>query len=137
MSEPIIPYILYFQSNGDINEGFISIASQNSEVPFEIKRAFWTYDTPIDVSRGRHAHYETQMLLIAVCGEIRIETTSINGKKNSFQLDHPNMGIYIPKLCWHEMWYSTSAVQLVLTSTLYDERDYIRDIIDFEKLQRS
>ncbi len=130
------PYIIEFQKIGKENIGYLSIASFEDELPFQIKRIFWTYGTPSNVSRGRHAHYETEMILIALNGEINVKSIDRNGLETEFLLRNPNQGLIIPKLCWHEMFYSIDAVQLVMSSTLYDEKDYIRSLDLFKEITK-
>lgn len=91
-------------------------------------------DTPTGVTRGRHAHYETEMVLIAVQGEIVVKTITIDGSTKTFVLNNASEGLYLPKLCWHEMNYDSHAVQLVVCSTAYREDDYIRDWNQFSTL---
>lgn len=130
------PGLLTFQKKGKRKEGHLSICSSGEGIPFKIKRVFWAYGTPDNVSRGRHAHHKTEMIIIAVNGNIRIDTMSTTGIRQTFRLSDPNKGLYIPPMYWHEMWYSPDAVQLVICSTYYDETDYIRNKKEFEKRYR-
>jgi hypothetical protein len=130
------PHIIQFKRIGKSSEGYLSIGEANAEIPFEIKRNFWTYYTPEEVVRGRHAHYETEMVLIAMAGRIVVNTEMPDGSLNVFVLDKPDMGLYMPKLCWHTMQYSHNAVQLVIASSVYNEADYIRSYEDFKALQK-
>ena len=127
--------IISFKKIGKPSEGYLSVGESFGEVPFDIKRVFWTYFTPDSITRGRHTHYHTEMILIALSGIIEVTTESITGEKESFVLKNPNEGLYLPPLTWHEMAYSHTAVQLVITNSLYDETDYIRDYDEFKKLQ--
>jgi hypothetical protein len=129
------PQLINFKKIGTSTEGYISIFQNGSEMPFDVKRCFWTYYTPEEVVRGRHAHYETEMLLIASAGRIIVYTEMPNGDKETFILDKPEQGLFLPKLCWHTMQYSHNAVQLVLASTIYEEKDYIRNYDDFIKIK--
>lgn len=130
------PEIISFKRNGDSSLGYISIAEELKHVPFEIKRIFWTYYTPEEVIRGKHAHYETEMVLIAAAGSITVQTEEINGDIKEFVLDKPDKGLFIPKMCWHTMQYSHNAVQIVIASSLYDEKDYIRSYESFKNQQQ-
>ena len=132
------PRIIQFKRIGKPSEGYLSIVESNADadIPFEIKRNFWTYFTPEEVVRGRHAHYETEMVLIAMAGRIVVNTEMPDGSINVFILDKPDMGLYMPKLCWHTMQYSHNAVQLVIASSIYKEADYIRSYEDFKALQK-
>jgi hypothetical protein len=128
------PYLITFKKIGIPAEGYISIFQNGSDMPFDIKRTFWTYYTPEEVVRGRHAHHETEMILIAAAGRIIVNTEMPGGTTDTFILEKPEHGLYLPKLCWHTMQYSHNAVQLVLASTEYKEKDYIRSYEDFKKL---
>lgn len=129
------PRIIQFKKIGKPAEGYLSVGESFGEVPFDIKRVFWTYFTPDSITRGRHTHYETEMILIALSGIVEVSTESITGEKQLFVLKNPNEGLYMPPLTWHEMSYSHTAVQLVITNSLYDENDYIRSYEEFKNLQ--
>jgi dTDP-4-dehydrorhamnose 3,5-epimerase-like enzyme len=126
------PYLIEFSKVGDPTLGYISIAEFEKNVPFACKRTFWTYYTPESVVRGRHAHHATEQLLIAVAGRIIVNTEMRNGELQTFVLDTPNVGLYVPPTAWHTMQYSHSAVQLVFASTFYDASDYIRNYEEFK-----
>jgi hypothetical protein len=128
------PYLIDFSKIGNSSLGYISIAEQQKDIPFEIKRCFWSYFTPEEVVRGRHAHHETEMVLIALAGNIIVNTELLDGTIQVFKLDRPNIGLYLPRYCWHTMQYSHSAVQLVIASSLYDEADYIRSYETFKNM---
>ncbi len=131
------PYIIEFSKLGDAEIGYISVAENHKSIPFEIKRVFWSYHTPDKVVRGRHAHHQTEMILIATLGRIIVNTEMPNGELSVFSLESPNQGLYLPKYCWHTMQYSHIAVQLVLASELYDEKDYIRSYDTFKLINSS
>ena len=135
MTEEMKPYIIDFQCLGESAIGFISVV-QNSQLPFEIKRVFWTYYTPESIVRGRHAHHNTEQILVAVCGRIILTTESASGEVNTFILEKPSIGVYIPPNVWHTMQYSHSSVQLVLASSIYDENDYVRYYDEFKLLEK-
>lgn len=130
-----MPHIIDFNQIGDSAIGFISVAESQRKVPFEIKRVFWTYYTPQNVTRGRHAHYVTEQVLIAVAGTIKVSVEIPGAEKLEYLLDSPSKGLYLPPNAWHTMEYSHNAVQLALASTNYDESDYIRDYSDFKTLK--
>ena len=83
-------------------------------------------------------HHSMFSGLDAFCDENGIVNTEMpDGSLNVFVLDKPDMGLYMPKLCWHTMQYSHNAVQLVVASSLYNEADYIRSYEDFKALQKN
>lgn len=127
------PYIITFNKIGNPRQGYISISENWKEIPFNVERVFWTYFTPHNIIRGKHAHYKTEQILIAVNGIIKVEIEYGSGKKEEFILDSPEKGLYIPPHVWHTMRYSHNAVQMVLASTKYEEIDYIRDYNKFKE----
>lgn len=132
-----LPREIAFPSYGDQEEGYLTVAASDHAFPFDVKRSFWTCDTPTDVSRGRHAHHGTEMVLVCLKGWIKLDCESITGEKTSFHLENSGVGIYIPKLTWHEMWYSEEAIQLVFASTYFSEADYIRSYDEFLSIKQN
>jgi len=126
------PYLIEFPKLGDPNIGYISVIEQQKLVPFQVERVFWTYYTPESIVRGRHAHHKTEQVLIAVAGRLIVTTELADGTIQTFRLEDPHVGLYVPPHAWHTMQYSHSAVQLVLASAAYDEADYIRNYNDFK-----
>jgi hypothetical protein len=131
------PNIISFPSVGASDIGYLSIGEIGKAVPFEIKRVFWTYYTPDSILRGRHAHYETEMILIAVSGRIIVTTEMPGMEPEVYILEKPNEGLFLPKMCWHTMQYSHSSVQLVLASTCYSESEYIREYNLFKTYEKN
>lgn len=128
------PHLITFNRIGESQIGFISVADAEENVPFTIKRVFWTYFTPESITRGRHAHYKTEQVLVAVTGKIIVTVENAFGEKEKFVLEEPNKGVYLPPNVWHVMEYSHNAVQMVFASTEYNEKDYIRDYETFKKV---
>lgn len=132
--ENINPYLIELGKIGQLELGYITVA-ENSKLPFDIKRVYWTYYTPDSVTRGNHAHYELEQLIFSVSGTIDFKLENIYGKKFSFRLEQPNMGLYVPKLHWREFKLSHNSVLLCLASAEYVQEDYIRDYEFFKDLK--
>lgn len=120
-------------SIGESSLGFISVAEYPKNIPFAIKRIYWTYYTPQNVVRGFHAHKELYQLIFAVAGTITFYTEDRYGNKQEFILSDPNKGLFIPPFVWREIKFSHSAVLICLASQEYIEEDYIRDYTEFTK----
>lgn len=127
------PYIINFQKIGSPPSGYISVAEVENNIPFKIKRVYWTYFTPNDVNRGFHAHKKLQQVIIAVSGIIKFNIKNNLGEEFEFILDNPSKGLMIPKMYWREISFSHDAVLLCLASELFNENDYIRDYKEFTK----
>ena len=128
------PKIIQFPKIGNSSLGYISVA-ENITLPFNVKRVYWTYFTPEDVQRGGHAHHDLEQILVAVAGKITVNTEMPGGLKNTFVLEYPNQGVYLPKYSWHIMQYSHNAVQMCIASLVYEENDYIREYKEFKKIK--
>tara|TARA_R110002124_G_scaffold189507_2_gene356861 strand:- start:636 stop:1031 length:396 start_codon:yes stop_codon:yes gene_type:complete len=123
--------MIQFGKIGSTQLGYISVAEVQDNVPFEIKRVYWTYYTPQDVIRGGHAHRALEQIIVAVSGTIIFNTEDKEGNKEEFILDSPDKALFIPNLVWRDIKFSHSAVLLCLASELFEEDDYFRDYNEF------
>ena len=112
-----------FKVRGD-ERGKLIALEENKEIPFDIKRIFYIYNTT-DLPRGQHAHYETKQYLIALNGSCKV--TLDNGKeKVTFLLNDKNKGLFQDKLVWGTMHdFSDDCILLVLANDIYKADDYI------------
>lgn len=119
-----------FQQHGD-DRGMLVALEEFNDIPFEIKRVYYMYDTKEGVRRGYHAHKSLEQILICIHGSCKILLD--NGKeKKIVSLERPYEGLYVANNMWREMFdFSPDAVLLVLASESYDESDYIRNYDDF------
>ena len=125
--------ILEFNDLGD-ERGKLVVIEGNESIPFEIKRVFYIYGSDETVVRGQHANKESEFVLINVAGTSKVRIT--DGKEEFVvELNKPMMGVYIPKMVWKDMYdFSSDSVLLVLASTHYDGKEYIRDYKEYLKL---
>ena len=120
----------HFPVHGD-ERGQLVAVEEPKDVPFDIKRVYYLYETVQGVRRGFHAHKNLQQVLICVHGSCKVLLDD-GHEKCDVLLDKPNEGLYISNNVWREMYdFSPDAVLLVLASQLYDEADYIRNYDDF------
>jgi dTDP-4-dehydrorhamnose 3,5-epimerase-like enzyme len=125
--------IINLPTIGD-NRGSLIAMETMDKIPFNIKRAYFIFDTQKNVSRGFHAHKDLQQVAVCVAGKCRM--TLDNGKKREdVWLDSPNKGIFIDKYIWREMHdFSGDCVLLVLASEHYSDSDYIRSYDQFLRI---
>lgn len=113
------------------HRGNLSVVEQYKDVPFEIKRVYWTYDVPGGESRGGHAHIAQKEFIVAASGSFTVSVENGN-EQESFFLNHPYKGLYIPEGIWRSLHdFSSGAVCLVMASDYFQEEDYIRDYQEF------
>ena len=122
--------IVDFLQHGD-DRGTLIALEEMKNIPFEIRRVYYMYDTKEGVRRGFHAHKKLKQVLICVKGQCKILLD--DGKeKEVVLLDRPDKGLLIESHLWREMFdFSEDAVLMVLASELYDEADYIRNYDEF------
>ncbi|MCM1219854.1 MAG: FdtA/QdtA family cupin domain-containing protein [Lachnospiraceae bacterium] len=121
------------QQHGDARGQLVAL-EEKKEIPFDIKRVYYIYDTLSGVRRGFHAHKSLKQLLICVHGSCKVLLDD-GHEKETVVLDKPYEGIFIQSNMWREMYdFSPDAVLLVLASEVYDESDYIRDYNRFLQL---
>ena len=113
--------------------GNLTVAEQMKNVPFDIKRVYWTYDVPGGESRGGHAHKALYQLIVAMSGSFTV--TLVNGwERKTVLLNHPWQGLLIKPGLWRTLDdFSSGAVCMVIASELFDLDDYIYEYEDFIK----
>lgn len=111
--------------------GSISPIHGNRDIPFDIKRVFYTYGIPVGESRGGHAHKNLHQFVICANGSFDVSLDDgIN--KEIVSLKRPNQGLYVPPNIWDsEFNFSLGAVCLVLASDFYMQSDYIREYDEY------
>ncbi|MFC5705276.1 sugar 3,4-ketoisomerase [Aeromonas eucrenophila] len=125
--------LMDFNTCGD-DRGHLVAIEGNRNVPFEIKRAYYLFDTKFGVARGFHAHKTLKQVAICVTGSCRFVMDD-GESKESIVLNSPSKGLLIDTMQWHEMYdFTEDCVLLVLASDLYCETDYIRDYNYFLQL---
>ncbi|MFD1927512.1 sugar 3,4-ketoisomerase [Sporosarcina siberiensis] len=106
-------------------------------IPFEIKRVYYIFNTQSIYPRGFHAQKDSLQMLICLKGscELRLD----DGKeKSSYNLNRINQGVFIDKLIWHEMHeFTEDCLLMVLSNDYYNEEDNIRNYKDFLEISKS
>jgi dTDP-4-dehydrorhamnose 3,5-epimerase-like enzyme len=124
--------VIEFKDLGD-ERGKLVVIEGKQSIPFEIKRVFYIYGSDPDVVRGQHANRDSEFVLINVAGTSKVRITDGN-EEFIVELNRPMIGVYIPKMVWKDMYdFSSDSVLLVLASTHYDGKEYIRDFEEYLK----
>lgn len=113
--------------------GNLSIIEEYKNIPFKIERIYWIYDVPGGERRGGHAYKENNEFIVALSGSFDVLLD--DGKERKvFSLNRSYYGLYVPKGLWREINnFSTNSLALILSSIVYDEKDYIRNYNDYLK----
>lgn len=114
--------------------GNLSFVEQFNHIPFAIKRTYWIYDVPGGEARGGHAYKENQEFIIALSGSFDVIIDD-RKEKRTYTLNRSYYGLYVPKGTWREMNnFSTNSLAVILSSTLYDEKDYVFDYEQYKSM---
>lgn len=117
--------------------GNLTFLQNSDQIPFKIKRVFWTYDVPGGENRGGHAYHNQEEVIIALSGSFDVIIIDKNGAEKKFSLNRSYYGLHIPAHTWRHMEnFSTNALSLHLSSSEFDEHDYIRDFEVFKILSQ-
>ena len=124
--------VLNFKDLGD-ERGKLVVVEGSQDIPFKIERVFYIYGSDSEVVRGQHANRESEFVLINVGGTSKVRID--NGHSEAIiELNKPMMGLYIPTMVWKDMYdFSEDSILLVLASTHYNGKEYIRDYEEYKK----
>ena len=117
--------------------GNLTFIESGVQVPSEVKRNYWIYDVPSGMWRDGHAFKQQQELLVALSGSFDV-VVSDGDVEQTYHLSRPQIGLYVPRMTWRYINnFSTNSVALVLSSTYFDEDDYIVDFEEFKALKNN
>jgi hypothetical protein len=113
------------------HRGNLSFIEENIHIPFKINRVYWIYDVPGGEFRGSHAFKQSEEFIVAISGSF--DVILHDGKvERKYSLNRSYYGLYVEKLIFRRIEnFSTNSLGLILTSTVYDESDYIRNFDEF------
>ena len=125
-----------FQQHGDDRGQLVSL-EEFTDIPFEIRRVYYMYDTKENIRRGFHAHKSLEQIMICIHGSCKVLLDNGSEKKVVF-LEKPYEGLYVSNNIWREMYdFSQDAVLMVLASDIYREEDYIRNYEEFIEFNKN
>jgi oxalate decarboxylase/phosphoglucose isomerase-like protein (cupin superfamily) len=115
--------------------GNLTFLQAPSQLPFDLKRVFWTYDVPGGEIRGGHAYHQQQEIIVALSGSFDVIVRKPDGAEEKFQLNRSYYGLYLPAYTWRHMEnFSTNSLALHLANTPFDRNDYIYDYDQYAAL---
>lgn len=111
--------------------GNLSFIEEEKHIPFKIERTYWIYDVPGGQVRGGHAFKTQRELIVALSGSFDVVIDD-GEQQQTFSLNRSYYGLYIPAGLWRQMQnFSTNSLAMVLSSTKFNEEDYIRDYKEY------
>lgn len=113
--------------------GNLTFLQYPNQLPFEIKRVFWTYDVPGGEIRGGHSFKSQIEFIVALSGSFDVIITNVDGSEKVISLNRSYYGLLLPSLTWRHLEnFSTNSLALHISSEIYDESDYIRDFDEYK-----
>ena len=117
--------IIPFAANVD-PRGTLTAIEEPTHVPFPIRRVFLVHDVDPATPRGGHAHRDTDQVILAAHGSLRVRVTD-GRSEQTFTLDSPTFGLYVGRMVWVDLLDFTAETScVVLASSLYDQSRSIR-----------
>jgi len=113
--------------------GHVNFLEVGKGLPFAPLRLFWLHHLAPGQWRGRRGHRLSELVLVAVRGGCRVHLDDGQATQQVV-LDDPARGLYIGTWVWHELTdFAPHSVVLVISSTLFDEAEYLRDYETFKR----
>lgn len=114
--------------------GNLSFVESLKHINFDIKRAYWIYDVPGGKERNGHAFHEQDEFIIALSGSFDVVLND-GSNEMKYHMARSYYGLFIPHMLWRSIEnFSTNSVALILSSTMYDPKDYIENFDQYKKL---
>ena len=149
--------------HGNCGGSLVQFQQGDAEVnalPFEIGKVLVMSDIRTDDVRGNHAHYETEEILVALTGGCIVDLDDGYGRRESVRLSaspedggprtedgSPSSVISRQSsdkaalLLYPHVWrvmrdFEPGTMLMVVANIKYDEKDYIRDRAEFERIAK-
>ena len=115
--------------------GNLSVVESQKQVPFRFRRCYWIYDVPGGELRGSHAFKNQHEVIVALSGSF--DAVIHDGKEEKrYSLSRSYYGLYLPPMHYRTLDnFSTNSLALVISSTPYEEDDYIWERDDFCRMK--
>ena len=111
--------------------GNLSIIESGIDLPFEIRRIYYIWNTHNGLPRGSHAHKELRQAFIAVHGSCELVFNDTI-EEQRFLLNDASQCLVVAPGYWRDIEkFSEDCVLMVLASEHYDEKDYIRNYDEY------
>ena len=117
--------------------GNLTFLEYPEQIPFKIKRVFWTYNIPGGEKRGGHAFKTQKEIIIALSGSFNVNIVDVYGNKTKFHLNRSYEALYLPPNTWRNIDnFSTNSLSLHISDQTFNESDYIRNFKEFENYDK-
>jgi dTDP-4-dehydrorhamnose 3,5-epimerase-like enzyme len=117
--------------------GSLAVVEGMKNIPFDIKRVYYIWGFPKNVTRGAHAHHKTRQAMICLKGSCKVLFDDAKSKEE-ITLDANNSIVMIEPYQWHTMEaLEDDCMLLVFADQEYNEADYIRSYDEFIDIMKT
>ena len=103
-------------------------------IPFEIKKVLVVQGMKSKDVRGKHAHRETQEVVVAVRGGCDIDIDD-GTHIQSVPLRGMSHALFLPPRVWRTLKnFDDGTILLLIADREYDEKEYVREYGEFKKI---
>ena len=104
------------------------------DINFIPREFFIIKDVPLGVLRGGHAHFKCEQSIMLIKGKLNVSLES-KVSSETVLLNTPGSYVLIPVLTWSKQQYLSPETEIIVfCSEGFDEKDYIREYEQFQKL---
>jgi dTDP-4-dehydrorhamnose 3,5-epimerase-like enzyme len=119
------------------DEGKLTIGEGESTIPFSIKRFYVIARIDRGAVRGFHANKKSQQVIFCLTGSVTVILDD-GKKRQAVVIDTPYRGLFVDTMIWNELIkFTPGTTLLVVASTHFREKDYIRDYKTFRALKKN
>lgn len=113
--------------------GNLSFVEAEEHIPFNIARVYWIYGVTEGYTCQSHAFRSRHEIIIALSGSFDVALHD-GYKERKYTLNQSFKALYVPNMIWRRLEnFSANSICLVLSSTLYDESDCIRNFTVYKE----
>lgn len=115
--------------------GRLTAIEGEEHTPFKIARVFYVHQVVPGISRGGHAHLDTDQVLVGLHGWLKVDVSD-GERVKTFLLDNPGRGLYVPRMLWIHLYaFSRDGICFILANTKYDMSKSIRTWEEYLKVK--
>lgn len=115
--------------------GVLSSIQADANLPMEIRRSYWIYDTEENAARGHHVHLNSSRILVCLTGMVEVVLENKAGRIEQYQLNIPSQALYIPPLHWINLSFAKGTILLVFASCLLEDDIMLKKYQEFKSYQ--
>lgn len=114
------------------------VGPAEDELPWPPRRVYWLHSIGAGESRGAHATFDSESIIIPLAGGFRISLDDGVHQKDYTLIagdrEMPAQGIHLYSGVWRDLSaFQYGTVVLCVSSTSYEETDYCRDRMEFQR----